>query len=258
MRRAQAWRAVRRALPALLLALALAPAALAQTARPPLVAELSQSRIEITTGFSGTEILVFGATERMIGLDGDEVIVLVQGPTQPIVVRRKVQLLGLWVNGPWARFPFVPNFYAVAGTRAPWELLPETERVEARIGLDNLPLRVEGQRAPAFRAALLALKQERGLWVEQVEPVATSGGRLFHVRLPLPATVMPGEYRVSALLVREGQIVARQELPLAVERVGTAAGIAEFARGQPLLYGLSCVALAALLGWFGGMVFRRS
>ena len=30
-----------------------------------------------------------------------------------------------------------------------------------------------------------------------------------------------------------------------------------FARNQSLLYGLICVALALIVGWLGGVVFRR-
>jgi L-fuconate dehydratase len=57
---------------------------------------------------------------------------------------------------------------------------------------------------------------------------------------------------------REGRVIARQELSLRVERVGTAADIASLARGQPLLYGVLCIVLAALAGWLGSVLFRRN
>lgn len=240
-----------------LLVLLLPGAALAQVARPALVAELSVPTIEISTGFTGADLMVFGATERSLGPGGDEVLVVATGPDVPMVVRRKVRVLGFWVNGAAATFPGVPGFYAIAGTRPAWQILPAEARAENRLGLDELPLRSSGAQGPGFRAALLEQKQANGLWVEDRAPVEVSGGHLFHARLPLPATVSTGDYRVQVLLVRGERVVARQELPFRVERVGSAARIADVAHDAPLVYGLVCIVLAALAGWIGSVLFRR-
>ena len=66
---------------ALILALSAAPAR-----AEPLVADLSDDVIAITTGFTGSDVLLFGATEG----EGD-VIVVVRGPMGPQVVRRKTR-----------------------------------------------------------------------------------------------------------------------------------------------------------------------
>jgi uncharacterized protein (TIGR02186 family) len=247
---------------ALLLALLAATPARAQPAPPSLAAQLSQQRIEVTTAFTGGEILVFGATERLIGevagQPGDEVLVLATGPDLPLLVRQKVQMMGVWLNGPTARFNRVPAYWAVAGTRPVDEVLGRDARAELRLGLDMLPLVQLGARGPQFRTALVDLKQRAGLWVDQAVPVEVSGGRLFHARLPVPSTVATGEYRVQVLLLRAGRVVARQELRLDVVRSGSAAWIADIARGQPVLYGLACIALAAFAGWLGSVLFRRN
>jgi uncharacterized protein (TIGR02186 family) len=223
-----------------------------------LVSQLSDARVEITTAFTGAAILVFGATEGSLGeAHGRDVLIRVEGPPQAMTVRRRVQVAGLWVPGPAATFPDVPGFYALAGTRPHWEVLSEGERAAARLGLINLPMRGVGEQAPVFRAALLTLKREAGLWVEQPEPVAVEGGRLFSARVPLPSTVAPGEYRVSVLLVESGRVVAWEEHRLSVDRIGTAATIAGLAEHRPLLYGLISVLLAAAAGWIGSIVFRR-
>jgi uncharacterized protein (TIGR02186 family) len=256
----------RRLAGALLLALALGSApAHAQTAPPgavqaemPLVAALSQTEIEISTGFTGDALTIFGSTGEPLGPGGDEVLIVARGPTRPIVVRRKVQVLGLlWVNGPAARFSEVPGFYAIAGTRPAWQILPEPIRQQNELGLDALPLTSTGARSPAFRAALLELEGKSGLWLEDTTPVEVRGSRLFHMRLDLPASVPTGDYRVEVLLVRSRRIIARQELGFRVERVGTADRIASVADNQPLVYGVICVLLAALAGWLGSVLFRR-
>lgn len=239
-----------------LLVLLLAPAAAG--ADRALISRLSEERVGITTAFTGAAILVFGATQDPVGAGtGRDVLIRVEGPPQPMTVRRRVQVLGLWVPGPSATFPAVPSFYALAGTRPHWEVLGEAERAAARLGLINIPLRSTGEQAPVFRAALLTLKREAGLWIEQPEQVAVEGGRLFSARIPLPSTVAPGEYRVSVLLVEAGQVAAWEEHRLSVDRIGTAATIAGLARHWPLLYGLGSVLLAAAAGWLGSIVFRR-
>lgn len=223
-----------------------------------LVARLSTERVAITTAFTGESILVFGSTEDPLGPGGDEVIIMARGPSAPFVVRRKVQVLGLWFNGPSARFEDVPGFYAIAGTRPAWRLLPEEVRQARGLGLDALPLQSVGARAPGFRAALLSLKQSAGLWQEDALPIEIAGARLFNFRLPLPATVAPGTYRVEVMLIRARRIVATEQLGFVVQRVGTAADIEKVARAQPMLYALICIILAALAGWLGSVVFRRN
>ncbi len=224
----------------------------------PLVADLSDREIEVSTGFTGADLLVFGATDAPIGPGGDEILVVVRGPTRPVVVRRKVRALGvLWVNGPAARFSGVPGFYAIAGTRPAWQILPEQERQNNGLGLDALPLVSTGARNPQFRAALLELEKESGLWLEHAATVEIGANRLFHVRVPLPAAVPTGDYRVEVLLVRSRRIHARQEMDFRVDRVGATDRIATIAHAQPLVYGVVCVLLAAFAGWFGSVLFRR-
>jgi uncharacterized protein (TIGR02186 family) len=245
-----------RALLLLLLGLLATRPAVAQD--QPLVAALSQAQVEVTTGFTGASLMVFGSTEQPIGAGGDEIVIVARGPTRPVVIRRKVSILGvLWVNGPAARFPEVPGYYVVAGTRPVWQLLPEPERQRNGLGLDALPLESTGARAPAFRRALLELETASGLWIEDTEPVTIGGARLFHARLPLPTTVPTGVYKVEVLLVRSRRIVARQELAFRVDRVGTADRIASIARHDPVLYGVVCILAAGLAGWLGSVVFRR-
>ncbi len=242
----------------LLLALPAAAQAPATPVAPPsLAAELSLRRIEVTTAFTGGEILVFGATERLIGAEGDEVVVRATGPMTSMVVRQKVSVLGFWINGPAARFNRVPTYWALAATSPLPVLLDDVERSDLRLGLDMLPLVQLGARGPQFRSALAGLKQNAGLWVDQARPIEVSGGRLFHARLPLPATVATGAYQVEVMLVRNHRVVARQELRLDVVRSGTAAWIADIARDQPVLYGLACIIMAAFAGWLGSVLFRR-
>jgi len=220
-----------------------------------LVADISQPRIDITTGFAGAEVMVFGA------IDGEgDVVVVVRGPTQDLVLRRKERQLGIWVNGAEARFNEVPSFYALASTRPLWQILPEAERQQFRVGIATVPLAMLGGRPDpaAFRLAFLRIKDERGLYSENDPPAQLVGGRLFSARIEFPATVATGTYRIDTMLVQGGQIVARQPLSLEVQRVGIGAELWRIAHQWPLLYGVAAVLAAALAGWLGSFVFRKT
>src|SRR2546426_9410212 len=77
-----------------------------------LAADLTSHLIAITTGFTGTSVVLFGATDG----PGD-VIVVVRGPEREITVRRKSRVAGIWVNTQEVTFANVPSFYAVAASR---------------------------------------------------------------------------------------------------------------------------------------------
>jgi len=236
----------------LLLALAAAPA------RAELSAALSADYIDVTTGFTGADLVVFGTTTAPLAIT-DDIMVVVRGAPRLIVVREKQHIAGLiWANAASARFPGAPGFYAVAGTRPPAEALPPAIRRAEAIGLEALTFPEEAMVDADFRAALLHIQAEAGLWLEP--PVAVTiepGERLFHVRVPLPAAIPPGDYRVEVLEIREHRIAARKSLGFRVERVGLADQVTRLARQRPVLYGLGCIVAAAFAGWAGSVVFRR-
>jgi hypothetical protein len=70
--------------------------------------------------------------------------------------------------------------------------------------------------------------------------------------------VPAGAYSVEVYLVRSRRIVATEYLGFEVARVGNAAWIEELARRQPVIYAMLCIVLAALAGWLGSVLFRRS
>ena len=105
--------------------------------------DVSQRDIEIRYSFTGAELLLFGAilypggrapTERA------DIAVVVKGPVQPIVVREKQKVAGIWMNVESARFRSAPAFYAVASSRPLSELIDERTAAIYELGLQNLQL----------------------------------------------------------------------------------------------------------------------
>lgn len=221
-----------------------------------LVADLTSHLIAITTGFTGTEVVLFGAVEG----DGD-VIVVVRGPEAPIVVRRKERVFGVWLNRRQMRFANVPQFYAVAATKPPIELAPGDLLAKLQIGTDRLALQAAGRGGPdevaRFRAALIEEKERDGLFPREPGRVSFVGRRLFRTTLALPSNVPTGTYQVDTYLLRGGQLVGAQTTPLLVSQLGISADIVDFAYKQSIFYGLAAVAMAVAAGWAASLAFRR-
>jgi uncharacterized protein (TIGR02186 family) len=240
--------------------LLLASLALALSARPlraePLVADLSDHLIAITTGFTGAEVLLFGATDG----PGD-IVVLVRGPTGRAVVRRKDRIFGIWINSGSQDFAEVPNFYAVASSRPLDQLLTTETAQRYGIGLGNLAIHpVSDKPSPAssdMLQALTRIKIDEGLYRPAAGRVTFLGARLFRADFQFPANVPTGSYLVEVLLIRDGQIAGAQTTPLVVSKIGVGADIFEFAHRHSAAYGIIAIVIALLAGWAAHLVFRK-
>ncbi len=236
----------------------LAGGAVAPARAQPIIADLTSHLIAITTGFTGTEVVLFGATDG----EGD-IIVTVRGPEATVRVRRKEPVLGVWINRTAATFRQVPQYYALAATRPVEDILRGEARLRPLIGLDALQSQLTPSRTLpeqenlAFRAALVAGKQDAGLYPRVTAPITVLGNRLFRTTVAFPSNVPTGNYQVSVYLVRDGRIVGVQTTPLVVSQLGFAAEMVDFARRHAWLYGLAAVAMAVLAGWLGSFIFRR-
>jgi uncharacterized protein (TIGR02186 family) len=223
----------------------------------PLVADLSDHRIKITAGFTGTEVLLFGAVEG----EGD-VVVVVRGPEETARVWRKGRYGGIWVNDKSVLFRRVPSFYAVGSSRPLWEIAEDPVLNRHKIGVDRLHFEADGLRKSdaeyiLFRDALIRNKQLAGLFATDVDKVSFLGRRLFRTRLSFPTNVPTGVYFVEVFLLRDGQVVNAQTTPLVVNKAGVEADVFFFAHQHPALYGIMAVAAALLAGTLAAYVFRK-
>ncbi|HEX6977844.1 MAG TPA: TIGR02186 family protein [Alphaproteobacteria bacterium] len=241
---------------ALALVLAFLGFAGADVRAQPLVADLSEHLIAITTGFAGTDVLLFGATEG----EGD-VIVILRGPESPTIVRRKARIAGIWVNREQVTFTGAPSFYRLAASRPLDEITTPALRARHQIGVDQLrivPQRsLDPDRLAEFRAGLVRNKQAQEFYSTEVGRVSFLGPRLFRTRIYLPPNVPPGSYTAEVLLVRDKQVVAAQTTPMFVSKTGIGAEVFVFAHQHAAVYGLTAVLLAAFAGWAAGAVSRK-
>lgn len=238
---------------AVLLALGEAPPARAE----PLVADLSDHLVRITTGFTGAQVLLFGAVE-----EAGRIVVLVQGPPETVIVRRKERVAGIWMNVDEATFRQAPAFYKLLASEALGDWLPLHTRENYDIGVEYLNLAPEEAIAPAdaadFRDALVRQKRARGHYDSYPGKVTLLGRRLFRADVFFPANLPPGNYNITVLLIREGEVVSAQQTPLFVSKAGLGADVFRIAHEQPAMYGIAAVVIAVLAGLAGNAVFRKA
>lgn len=228
----------------------------------PLVADLTRHLVAITTGFTGTDVVLFGAT------DGPgQVAIVVEGPPADVVVRRKAPVGGVWVNDDAVEFHDVPGYYAVSASAPLGELLSQRALARHEIGLDSIRINATtaaGQppltdpQAAQFKTALLRLKQRQGLYPIEPGTVRFLGNRLFRTTLSFPANVPTGIYQVRVYLIRDDDVVSAETTPLTVSKVGVGAEIFEFARFHAYIYATLSVLGAIAVGWLAAAMFRRN
>ena len=230
--------------------------ALAQEHDEPLLIALSTQRIEIDSNFAGTSILLFGATD----VAGD-VVVSVRGPEQPVVVRRKLRSVGVWVNQEAIAFRNVPGYYFVAASGpleeiAPAELLDRKQLGSERVLLEAIWFDTSGD-ADEFRAALHRHREGDSLYKSEPGVVEFIDERLFRTTIDLPAHVPTGEYLVEGMLLVDGEVLSTRSAAFSIEKAGFSADISTFARADEALYGVIAIALALVAGWLGSFAFRK-
>lgn len=246
---------------AILLLLLSAPLAAAE---PRLITDLSQSRIDISYRFAGAELLIFGAIQYPGGRapkDPPGIAIVLRGPADPLTVRKKERVAGIWMNTQALRFESAPGFYAVATTAPIRDLLDERNAAIYEIGLHHLQLSpataADPETTRRFQDGLVALRTRERLFVEQPYGVNITDNVLYRARIPIPSAVPVGNYRAEIYLIGKGAVRAHATAPVIIDKSGFERAIYVFAHENSLLYGLVAVAIALALGWLAGSVSRK-
>jgi uncharacterized protein (TIGR02186 family) len=249
--------------PALLLLFA--PLLLGQ-AKPVLVPDVSQREVQIAYSFTGAELLLFGAIlypggRPPPGEEPAEIVVVVKGPTQSILVREKEKVAGIWVNAERLRYRSAPSFYAIASSRPIRTLVDERSRAIYELGLDSLQLSPASAATSdveeRFERGLVELRERSGLYYEAPGAVEVTGGVLYRARVTVPARVPVGRFTAETFLIRHGRVLAAAVRDIDVRKSGFERFVARAADRSAVLYGLTAVALSVLFGWVAGVIARR-
>src|SRR5580693_5392117 len=249
------------------LAIAALLAGAAPAAAERLIASLTNHHVMITSNYTGVELVLFGSVERdaaSAARSGSyDIVATVTGPRESLRTRHKQRVLGIWVNTAARTFVDPPSYLAVLATRPLDAITNAANQRRLRIGIANTPLpelihNDIGEVAnDPFRAALVRLMQERGLYGEEPNAVTFLTPTLFRAAIPLPAQVPTGGYTVDVKLFADGNLVAQSNSAFEIVKVGFEQFVANAAREHGLLYGLATTMMALATGWIASIAFRR-
>ncbi len=255
---------------AVMLSAASATFAQAQAIRETVEADVSTRSVAITSGYTGTEIIVFGTVENSRQPSAEsgiyDVVVVVEGTPVPVVVRRKDRVAGLWINAKSIRFASFPSYYAIASTRPIDEIAEHAVLDKNEIGFGHVRMVPSGiERMTAtdaddvarFREAVVRLKQRDHLYVTAEYGVSFIGRSLFRSTITLPPNVPVGPLTARVYLLKDGQMLSSYTSKVELERTGIERFLHDAAYNWPVFYALSAIAVACLAGLSAALAFRR-
>lgn len=225
-----------------------------------LVSGISQDLIQITSNYTGSDIVVFGAVEGPNAEAKKDVVVVVRGPDTNITVRRRDRVAGVWINHDAAKLSGMPAYYYLASTRPLKDITTPQALTRYGIGIQNLePDAVHSHHNfEPFRQAALRHMVHDKLYTQAPGGVEFLSRTLFRAHVPIPAGVMRGQYNVQVYLFRNGEVVSAQSTPLFIDQTGLERQLYTFAHNRPFNYGLVVVLMAMTMGWISYFLFRRT
>jgi uncharacterized protein (TIGR02186 family) len=187
-------------------------------------------------------------------------VITVEGPSEPVSVRRKNRKLGIWVNTASVEIDRAPSFYAVATTAPLGEILSQTEDLRQRISTRQM---IRSIGAPSdildsanFTDALIRIRERNALYSLREGSVDLKSDTLFRTTVDLPANLVEGAYKTRIFLLRDKKLVAKNESVIDVRKVGLERWLFDLAQDQPVLYAILALVLAAVSGWLASAAFR--
>lgn len=225
----------------------------------PMQLELSSGHVDITTGFNGTRVVMFGTSEQ----PNPDMVVTLRGPERTVVVRRKDRTFGAWMNKENIEFRRVPTYYDYASTlndaglnEYP-QIVKTTEAGVYALGFYTEDAGLEQVTANIFRDSLIRTMQRKGFYPIAAGGIVFLNPRFFKVEFDLPPGVPTGLYTIEASMFEGDRIIARESKNLQVGQVGFNANVYMFADGHSFFYGIFAVIMALVSGWAAFTFLRR-
>ncbi len=231
--------------------------------------DISSRNIAIESNFTGEKIVIFGTIENSKQSEFEpslyDVVVVIRGPKEQIVSRRKSQVVGIWINRSSQTFANAPGYYAILSARELKTITNKTTLDAYGLGFDSLPLRPLGSEVSSrvtrdlddFRSAIIRIKQREGLYIYDPAGVVFVGRNLFRATVDLPASVPVGKYATDVYLLREGDVLSHNRSQLTIDKQGFERFVFSAAFDYPLLYGIIAVIIAVTAGLLASALTRR-
>jgi len=226
--------------------------------RKPIVVDLSEDQVEISTGFSGAFLSLYGVKTQK-----GQVAIVLRGPNKDVLVRQKNRFLGMWLNRHTHLYENVPRFYDYALSDAEENILTPELRKREGIGFAALafPYEDEGEseaHKKAFDAALIRRKQADRLFPREPKDIIFLSDTFFKTEFYVPANVPTGQYVIETFLVDGEKIIDKRTVNVNVGQVGFSSSVYQFAHSYSFLYAVMIILIAVVAGWLSNAVRRTN
>jgi uncharacterized protein (TIGR02186 family) len=232
-----------------------------------IVSTLSNPNVEITSGFAGERLTLFGNIEPDAGAADQTVtgpyhiIVVITGPLTDRVARLKTRQLGVWLNTQQVVFNSFPSYFHVMASDKLEDITDmvtlNVEGILPEAQAQNSAPEGDWWNAAVFGRELVRLMTEKGFFGVNTSGVSFLSETAYSAQLILPHDVPNGPFIAQTYLFKEGKLLAKRSEGFSVRKIGFERFVGTTATQYPLFYGLVCVLLAVFTGWLGGVVFKR-
>ncbi len=224
--------------------------------------DTSTRDIKIESNFSGVDVVIFGSVDNSKQENSAsgyyDIIVVVRGPAETVITRRKERALGIWMNGKSRTFEKIPSFYGILSTRAIEDIADEVTLKRFDIEFNPTPFQERNTPYDEFETALIRLKAKQGMYVKAPFSVVFLGRSLFRAAIRLPAHVSEGTYTAQIYLFHAGKLLSWDKSLMEVRKAGLERYLHTLSSERPWSYGLLAVAIAIASGLLGWSLFSRS
>lgn len=223
-----------------------------------LTVDLAQDSVDITTGFDGARLSLFGVKNK----DG-QVAVVIRGPKMDMLVRKKSSVMGAWMNKQSVRYKDIPKYYDFALSDKEENILNADLRKEAGIGFDALKFvpeetKLEDDELKGFQQALVRNKQAEGLFPVTPKDIVFLSETFFKTEFVMPSNVPVGEYVIETYLIDGMRILEKRETQVKVAQIGFSSNVYMFAHSYSLAYAMLIILIAVGAGWLSNAVRKNN
>ncbi len=225
-----------------------------------LTVALSSDHIVIDSSFTGATLTIFGDIERdtrdfLFGRY--DLIMVVRGPLGAVTIREKTRTGPFWLNGAEHLFKTAPSFLAVLSDRPIVEMVDYGNQQRVGGSIEAQVQRVTGEGGTGFSSALIRIRREQGLFVDEPDAITFLSPTLFRAAIRLPGFAPLGSYEIETEAFADGLPVGHTTTGFSVRRSGIEHMLAVAAHQHGVLYGLAVIAMALSFGWIASVIFRR-
>ena len=222
---------------------------------PALIRSVTPRVIEVGAFYEGVNVRVEG-----VAPPGSKVILTVTGSAGAETFNRKARYGPIWLTAGKVRISGAPSLFLRFSAEPVRNLLSEDSIAGKDLDEAALMKHIHLEPAhkdPALNAALqadyLALKKSDGTYNFDGPRVAMgqpeTDGTPYTLAFRWPKKAPPGEYRIHAFEVRDGEVAREASVAIPVVPTGFPAWLAVFSTSRASLYGLSAVLISALAGF---------